>query len=183
MTLAGTLIQLEPRPQGSKSFLSNLRKNGLIPGVIYKKGMAEQILVSAAQLPKEHTRSTVVKVVYKSKERSVLMREVQTHPLTGAPLHFDFQEVESNDKVRVHVPLKFVGLTREQEKEGLFSVQVRYLEVVGSISNLPSSIEIDVSQLKGGQSVQLLDVPMPKGIVVRTGKGKNVALASIVKIV
>ena len=87
-----------------------------------------------------------------------------------------------NDKVRTHVPLNFVGLTREQEKEGAFNIRVRYLEVRCLLSKLPRAIDVDVSQLRADQSVQLFDLKLPKELYVKTGKGKNVALASIVKI-
>ncbi|WP_161597783.1 50S ribosomal protein L25 [Fluviispira multicolorata] len=182
MTLENIVIHAQVRESASKSTVRKRRQSGLVPGVLYRKGTATQIAISASNLPKEHTRSCVVKLVLNDEEKSVLMREVQVHPITDKPLHFDFQEVQANDVVRTHVPLNFVGLTREQEKEGAFNIRTRYLEVKSKLSNLPRSIEVDVSGLKVDQSVQLHDLKLAEGIVVRTGKGKNVALASLVKI-
>ena len=110
------------------------------------------------------------------------MREVQVNPLNDKPIHFDFQEVEPNDLIRTHVPLNFSGLTREQEKEGSFSIRTRYLEVKAPLSKLPKQIDVDVSGLKAEQSIQLHDITLGEGIVVRTGKGQNLALASLVKL-
>jgi large subunit ribosomal protein L25 len=110
------------------------------------------------------------------------MREVQVNPLNDKPIHFDFQEVEPGDKVRIHVPLHFVGLTREQEKEGHFSVRTRYLEVKTTLELLPKHIEVNVGHLKVEHSVRLHDLSLPHGVVVRSGHGKNIALASLVKV-
>ncbi|BBH52216.1 50S ribosomal protein L25 [Fluviispira sanaruensis] len=182
MTLENIVIHAQVRESASKSAVRKHRQSGLVPGVLYRKGTAVQIAISSSNLPKEHTRSSVVKLVLNGEEKSVLMREVQVHPLTDKPLHFDFQEVQENDVVRTHVPLNFVGLTREQEKEGAFNIRTRYLEIKTKLANLPRSIEVDVSGLKADQSVQLHDLKLAEGVVVRTGKGKNVALASLVKI-
>ena len=74
------------------------------------------------------------------------------------------------------------GLTREQEKEGSFSIRTRYLEVKAPLSKIPKQIDVDVSGLKAEQSIQLHDITLGEGIVVRTGKGQNLALASLVKL-
>ncbi|MES2615853.1 MAG: 50S ribosomal protein L25 [Bdellovibrionota bacterium] len=182
MTLENTTIQAELREMSSKGKLKKGRSKGSIPGVIYHKGKSTPITVLESNLPKKHTHAGVVKLVVNGAEKTVIMREVQVDTLTDKPLHFDFQEVSPEDKIRTHVPLNFVGLTREQEKEGAFNIRVRYLEIRTKLSKLPRSIDVDVSQLKAGESVQLFDLKLPKDLFIKTGKGKNVALASIVKI-
>ena len=170
------------RGDASKGTVRKQRHSGLVPGILYKKGVSTKIEIAVSNLPKAHTRSSVMKLVLDGVEKTVLMREVQVNPLNDKPIHFDFQEVEANDLIRTHVPLNFVGLTREQEKEGSFSIRTRYLEVKAPLSKLPRSNEVDVSGLKAEQSIQLHDITLGEGIVVRTGKGKNLALASLVKI-
>lgn len=175
------VIEGQLRPVSTKKSLKENRAQGLIPGILYRKGQSTAISVPAANLPKEHTRTNVVKLVLEGKQKNVLMREVQVDTLSGKPIHFDFQEVENEDKVRVHVPLEFVGLTREQEKEGAFNIRVRYLEVQTLLTNLPTSIKVDVGGLKAGESVSLRDLKTPN-MTIKTGRGQNVALASLVKL-
>lgn len=182
MSLENIIIQAELREQSSKGAIKAGRKNGSIPGIVYHKGKSTPISVLTSNLPKKHTHTGIVKLVVNGAEKTVLMREVQVDPLTDKPLHFDFQEVSQNDKIRAHVPLNFVGLTREQEKEGAFNIRIRYIEIRTLLSKLPRSIDVDVSKLKAGESIQLFDLNLPKDLYVKTGKGKNVALASIVKI-
>jgi large subunit ribosomal protein L25 len=183
MTLENVTIQAELRNSSSKSALKKGREKGAIPGVLYHKGSpSTPISILASNLPKKHTHTHVVKLALNGAEKTVIMREVQVDALTDKPLHFDFQEVSPEDIVRVHVPLNFVGLTREQEKEGAFNTRIRYLEIKTPVSILPGFIDVDVSKIKAGESVQLFDLKLPKELVVKTGKGKNVALASLVKL-
>lgn len=182
MTSENIVIHVESRNKSSKGALNKLRKNGVVPGVLYRNGVATQINVPLANLPKGHTRADQVKLVLDGAEKSALMREVQVDPLTDKPIHFDFQEVTENDVINVDIPLQFVGLTREQEKEGMFTPRVRSLKIKSAVSKIPHSIDVDVSAIKGGESVQLFDLTLSKDFKVLTGKGKNVALASIVKI-
>ncbi|APJ02995.1 50S ribosomal protein L25 [Silvanigrella aquatica] len=182
MSLENTVIHATARGDASKGTVRKRRHSGLVPGILYKKGDSTKIEIAMSNLPKAHTRSSVMTLVLDGAEKTVLMREVQVNPLNDKPIHFDFQEVGSNDIIRVHVPLNFVGLTREQEKEGAFNIRTRYLEVKAPLSKLPKAIDVDVSGLKADQSIQLHDITIGEGITVRTGKGKNLALASLVKI-
>ncbi len=182
MTLENTIIQAELREKSSKGEIKKGRVSGTIPGVLYHKGKSTPIAISESNLPKKHTHTSVIKLALNGAEKTVIMREVQVDTLTDKPLHFDFQEVASGDKIRAHVPLNFVGLTNEQKKTGAFNILMRYIEVKTSLSNLPRIIDVDVSKLNAGDSVQLFDLNISKDILVRTGKGKNVALASLVKI-
>lgn len=182
MTSEHTVIHIESRAKNSKGAICRLRKTGVVPGILYRNGTSSQINISVANLPKGHTRAALVKLVLDGSEKLALMREVQVDPLTDKPIHFDFQEVTQDDVVNVDVPLQFAPITREQEKEGTFSIRVRSLKVRTKVSQLPQFIEVDTSKLKGGESVQLFDVALPANVKVITGKGKNVALASIVKI-
>ncbi len=182
MTAETIVIQATKRGDASKGTVRKQRHSGLVPGILYKKGVSTKIEIATSNLPKGHTRSTVLKLVLDGVEKTVLMREVQVNPLNDKPIHFDFQEVEANDKVRIHVPLNFIGLTREQEKEGAFSIRTRYLEVKAPLAKLPKVIDVDVSGLKVEQSVHLHDLTLDKEVSVRTGKGQNLALASLVKI-
>jgi len=175
-----TIIHATPRTETSKHANRLVRINGFVPGTLYSKGNAATISVKASSLPKGHTRARVIQLDLDGTIKSVLMREVQINPLNDQPTHFDFQEVSPTDKVRVSVPLDFIGFTREQEKLGTLGPLVRSLNVVTTTTDLPSSIPVDVSSLQAGESVRLFDLKLPKNLSVRTGKGQNVALVSLV---
>lgn len=181
-TQTTTTIQAEVREFANKRANRELRLKGFVPGTLYSKGNAEKIAVKISSLPKGHTRAQAVTLDVSGSAKNVLMREVQVNPITDEPIHFDFQEVSANDRVRVSVPLEFVGLTKEQEKAGTLGPLVRYLDVVTTLNNLPASISVDVSKIGAGESVRLFDLDLPSTLKVRTGKGQNVALVSLVPV-
>jgi large subunit ribosomal protein L25 len=121
-----------------------------------------------------------VKLSVGNAQKSVLMRDVQVDPLTDAPQHIDFQEVAPNDVVNVSVPLNYVGLTREQEKEGSFKVLLRSIEVVSQVSKIPVQIDVSVAHLKVDESAHLSDLVLPEGVKAKAQK--SLALASLVKL-
>ena len=173
------VIKAEKRDVTSKGALRSLRKSGVVPGIVYGKSGAVAIAIHAKLLPKGHTRTKLVTLDVDGAARSVLMREVQVDPLTDAPLHFDFQEIENSSVVTIKVPLEFVGLTREQEKEGSFKVLLRSLECKVAVNALPSSLQVKVGHLKVDQSAHVSDIEIPANVKVIAKK--NLALASLVK--
>jgi large subunit ribosomal protein L25 len=173
-------LKVSPRTLVSKGQIKALRKTGVIPAVVYGKKGTFPVSVDFKALPKGHTKSAMITLDVEGKHRSVLMKEVQVNPITDLPLHIDFHEVEGSDVVKVYVPLEFVGLTREQEKEGSFKILLRSIEVAGKAASLPLSLKVNVGQLKVDESAHLTDVEMPTDLKVFAQK--SLALASLVKL-
>jgi large subunit ribosomal protein L25 len=178
--LSEVVIKAEPRAGSSKGSVQKLRKSGTVPAVVYGKSGVFPIQVGVKSLPKGHTRTQLVHLEVEGAKKTVLMREVQVDPLTDLPIHIDFQEVAASDVVKTKVPLEFVGLTREQEKEGSFKILLRSLEVKGQVSALPATLKVEVGGLKVDESAHISNVTVPDGVVVRAAR--NLALASLVKL-
>jgi large subunit ribosomal protein L25 len=179
MSVENIVIPAQMRALSTKGSTRKLRLEGNVPAVVYGSGKTHNISVAVKALPKGHTRSNLIKLDVEGKTLSVLMREVQVNPLTDAPTHIDFQEVKADQVVTVRVPLEFVGLTREQEKEGSFKTLIRSLEVQAPAAKLPSTLKVKVGQLAVDQTAHISDVELPEGIKLRSRK--NLALASLVR--
>jgi len=177
--LSDVIINAQSRDTVRKSDVKTLRKNGQIPGIIYGKSGNKTISISAKDLPSGHTRSKIVKIAMDSDTTSVLMREVQVNPLNDSPVHIDFQEVSPETVVKVKIPLQYQGLTKEQEKEGSFKILLRSLEVKAPAQALPSSIDINVSEMKIDETIHISDIQIPSDVKVTAVK--NLALASLVR--
>ena len=108
------------------------------------------------------------------------MREVQVDTMSQDVLHIDFQEVKPDEIVKVRVPVSFVGLTREQEKEGSFRVHVRSIPVQCKVKDIPDAIEVNISHLKVEGSSYLGDIVLNSN--VRIKGQKNMALATLAKL-
>ena len=96
----------------------------------------------------------------------VLARDIQTHPVTDFVQHIDFLRVTKKTKIAVDIPVTFInedqapGLT---EESGILNV-VRYdIELNCSATNIPDTIEADLSGLNIGDSIKLSDVTLSEG--------------------
>ena len=165
----------------SKGKTRALRKEGVVPAVIYGRNTAPvSIQIAVQALPAGHTRSQVVQIDLEGKSRTALMREVQVHPLKDHVVHIDFQEVAPDEVVNLRIPLNFVGLTREQEKEGSFRIHVRSIPVRCKVKDAPASVDVPIGHLKIEDSSYLGDVNL--GDSVRIIGQKNMALATLAKL-
>ena len=182
MTQDAIHIKAINRSEINKPHIRSVRKSGYVPAVVYSHGKSLPIAVLKSDLPKSgHTHLNLVTLDLEGKAQKVLMREVQIHPMSLEVLHMDFQSVEPSDVVRVNVPLAFGALTVEQQKLGNLKKSMRSIEVRAIFSNIPKSISIPVDHLKDNESVRLHDIEIPKDLQVKTGRGKNVVLATLSK--
>lgn len=178
--MSNIVIKAEPRALQSKGLVRKLRESGYVPGVIYGRNGTQTIQMAVKSLPKAHTRTQLVTLEVEGATKTVIMREVQVNPLNDRPEHVDFHEIGENDVITTSVPLEFVGLTREQEKEGSFKILLRSLKVKAPASKLPASLKVNVGRLKIDESAHIADAEVPEG--VRVNAHRNLALASLVKL-
>ena len=95
----------------------------------------------------------------------VIPKEVQRHPVTGAPLHADFLRVSAESELQVPVAVVFLN---EDEcpgirEGGVLSVVRHEVELVCLADSLPESISADLSGLGPGDSIRITDLAMPEG--------------------
>jgi large subunit ribosomal protein L25 len=112
------------------------------------------------------------------KESYAVLKETQTHPLTGRVTHVDFYEVALGRKFRVEVPVRIKGKALGIEMGGVLEVVTRSLEVECTPDHVPEFLELDVTALGIGDSLHLADVQFPEG-VVPTEKDLRMTLAAV----
>lgn len=171
------VIKADQRTDTTGSTTTKLRKEGMIPGTVYGKSGVANIAVPAKTFPAAHTLSKTLTLDLGSAKKTVLMREVQIDIFSTNPIHVDFQEVSPSDVVLCQVPVEYIGLTKEQEKEASFKVLLRNIKVKGPVSKLPEKFVVDVGHLKSGESVHGSNLDLPEGVKLRVSK--TVALASL----
>ncbi len=112
------------------------------------------------------TNSSIRKIIYTpnvylidlnvgGKSVKAIMKEIQFHPVTDNVLHIDFLEVFEDKPVVVEIPVKLTGLAEGVKAGGKLSLEMRKLRVKGLYANIPEHIEIDVTSLQLGKSVQV----------------------------
>ena len=164
-------LSVEARGDRGKGAARRLRRAGKVPGVFYgPKSTATPIAVDrknfaahVANLEGSHL------IRFESpatdlQQRVALVREIQHHPVTGGILHVDFYEVDLTRRLRVTVPLHFVGKAKGLADGGILQPILREMEVECLPSDIPQYIEVDVTTLAIHDAVHLADVPMPTNV-------------------
>ena len=98
-------------------------------------------------------------------DKVALVKELQFHPVTGEVLHADFYEVDLSAKIRVKVPLHFVGKAAGVVRGGILQPIVREVEVECLPMDIPEFFNVEVSELDIGDSLHVTGLAMPEGVV------------------
>ena len=134
--------------------LKSLRSEGLIPGVVYGKGIPS-LLVSVSDLEftkmfKQAGENTLISLkVDDQSVRSVIIQDVSVDPVKENLIHVDFYQVKLDQKVKTEVPISFIGESRAvKDLGGTLIRQLQTVEIESLPTEIPHEIEVDISSLK-----------------------------------
>lgn len=134
--------------------VKDLRKEGIIPAVIYWKALETPLHVCAPKLQLIRTyeaawMSTPVEITGDGINQLVLFQKIQVDPVTDRLLHVEFLAVNKDQKVSAEVPVILTGVS-PFEKTGLWRVQVvmQTIQVTALPLDLPHNIAVDVSHIE-----------------------------------
>ncbi|WP_457671544.1 50S ribosomal protein L25/general stress protein Ctc [Thiolapillus sp.] len=166
-------IQAVARNDGGKGASRRLRREGLVPGIIYGGGKDPEMIATAHNKLLQHLEheafySSIVEVEVSGKKQRVVLKDLQRHPAKPFILHFDLQRVAATDRIKMNVPLHFIG---EEDTPGIkaggtISHALVDLEIICEAQNLPEFIEVDVSGMEVGDMLHLTDIKLPQGVEI-----------------
>ena len=154
------LLSGSPRENVGKKDAKKLRKEGLIPCVIY--GGKEQKFFSVKE--KDFTKIIHSPEVYAFEldiagtKTMATIKEMQFHPVKDVTLHVDFLEVIEGKPVVVSLPVSIVGTSPGVLRGGKLHKKLRRLTVKGLLNNIPEKITVDISPLDIGNSIRVKDI-------------------------
>lgn len=170
------------RKAGDK--LIDIRKEGRIPAVFYGfKKETTSITVDMNAFKKvwrEAGESSQVTLETPDGEVATLIHDLQTDPVSGAPIHVDFLAIDTNKAVTVNVPIEFEGIS-DAVKDGLGTLaKVMYeIEISALPKDLPQELRVDLSVLKTlDDQIHAKDVVLPSGVTLVTSPDEVVALVT-----
>jgi large subunit ribosomal protein L25 len=182
--MASAQLRVSPRSTTGKGAARTLRRDGLIPAVIYGHAREPQSLaIEQRELERllSHiaAESTVIELSMDGTTARTLIREIQRHPFKRQILHVDFQELVAGEKVTVNVPIVLVGTPEGVRAEGgILDQTMRELAIHVDPSDIPSHIDVDVSALTIGKSVHVSDLNLPEGVEVLDEEDATVCVVS-----
>jgi len=167
-------IKTEKREERGKGSARSLRRNSMIPAVLYRGGASTPIKFSKKELT-QFVNSTggkqmMVTLQFADGESKLaLMKEFQLDPVRGELLHADFFEVSLKEKLKVPVRITTVGEPIGVKRDkGILQFLFREIEVECLPDKIPSNIEIDISELEIGQSFHVRDIKLADDIKILT---------------
>lgn len=171
--MAHAELVVSQREGTGKGSARALRRQGLVPGVVYGKGMEPcPVAVDPKALGKaiatESGWNTLINLKGEGAfaGKVVILKDMTVHAIRREPLHVDFHAVDMKKKVHVMVPVHAVGKSAGEKIGGSLEVVRHELEVHCYPDNIPAAIEIDVTALSIGDVVHIEDVQLPAGVEV-----------------
>mgnify|MGYP006279925583 CR=1 FL=1 len=160
-------VPVQQRNTFGSSAARRLRRDGLVPLVVYSRG-DEPVPLALTGVEAErlsHHHGMVALEVEGSQEvTNAIVRDVQVHPLSQHILHVDCLGVRADEEISVNVPLEAVGEAPGVGEGGILDQLHHDIEVTCLPGNVPESIAVDVSGLGMNESLAIGDLPVIEGI-------------------
>ncbi len=157
-----TVLSVTKRETGHRSTLTQLRKGGAIPAVIYGYKLdSTPISISAKEFKKsiqKNGQNSVFSLDLEGKKVNVVVSEVQQCSLKDEVNHVDFLAINMAEELEADVPIKLVGQSVGVSEGGILMQPNLELKVKVKPAELPDSIEVDISSLKVGESLTVAEI-------------------------
>ena len=178
-------LEANLRPEASKGKNNILRKQGLVPGILYGgEEKNELISISKKQLKvlldQENFLSNVLKIKIKDKEINVLPREVAFDVVTDEPIHIDFLRMVAGRKITLEIPVRFINneLSPGLKRGGVLNIVRRKVELKCPTEKIPNELVVDLEGLDIGASIKISAINLPEN-VTPTITGRDFVIATV----
>jgi len=148
-----------------------LRRQGLIPGVLYGRERPVAITIGERDLrvalTGESGANAVLDVVVDGgTAHASVLKDYQRDAVRGSITHVDLQEVRLDQPIHATVPVQVTGEPAGAKLGGVFTQAVMEINVEALPLEVPASVEFDASELGLGESVQLGQIELPAGVTL-----------------
>jgi large subunit ribosomal protein L25 len=177
-------IIAEAREGQGKGAARSLRREGMVPAVLYREGRAQSLKLSRKELSKLINtikgEQVMVNLQFAGGEKKLaLLKDYQVDPIKGDLLHTDFFEVSLTEEVRVTVHVVTTGEPIGVKRDaGIVQHVLREVEIECLPDKIPGRIEVDITPLEIGQAFHVSDLKFEEGIEVLTDPGDVIVTVS-----
>ncbi len=161
-------MNVKTREKTGKGASRQLRREGLIPAVIYGKDIGSQPLIVDPEdiKGKLNTNAIIDLKLDDEKEEIAMIKDYQRDVIKDKIIHVDFQQIFMDEKISVSVPVNIVGTALGVQEGGVLQQLMREIEIDALPSEIPDEVDLDISELDVGDSLQVKDIDFPGGIDV-----------------
>jgi len=168
---ADSTITLTPREPAHSRATRRLRREGLVPGVIYGgDAEPESFAVDAKVLRNAlHAAGAVLEVTIEGgKQDNVVVKDIQRHPVRGEVLHVDLLRVRMDVAIHATVTLELTGGEEAPgvKEGGVLTQEMRELHIEALPGDIPDVITHDVSGAEMQATIHVSDITAPQGVTI-----------------
>lgn len=164
-------FEAQEKTSTGKGAARQLRREDKVPAVIY--GNNESSVMISLPLNKFNTeykkggiRTKLIEITLNGKTITTLPKEIQLHPVTDMPEHIDLLRIGKDTIVQVAVIVKVLNSEKSAgvKRGGVVNMVHREVLLACHPSNIPHSIDVDISELDIGQNIHMSQIQLPKGV-------------------
>ncbi|HVY97404.1 MAG TPA: 50S ribosomal protein L25 [Solirubrobacterales bacterium] len=184
MADARTTLKVDPRPEFGSRTSRRMRREGLVPGVVYSGGSE----ATHFQVSERDVRSVIAEgaalfdlSVDGGKARPVVVKEQQLHPVKGTLRHIDLQEVKLDEAIHAEVVIELEGVDDAPgvRASGVLEHVTREITVEALPTDIPDRITVDVSAMEINDTMQLSAVTPPSGVTFLVDDPDEITIATL----
>ncbi len=182
-------LKTTSRTQVGGNSAKRYRKSGQVPAVIYGESGEKHLLINnkdlAVALKSVAGKAVLIEMTFDdgTESRYAMLKDVERHPISEAPLHVDFVEVVRGKPMHAVLPLHFTGEAYGVKNEnGVIEIHEHEVRVKCRPRDLPEMIVIDVSNLKVGEGIHLKDVKAPEGVEFTSDLEDLLVTCNVIKV-
>ena len=164
-------LKAELRNRGGKGSARELRRNGMVPAVIYgdKQAPLSIALNYKDVYYKIHGggfKTTIATIVVDGKKIQVLPKDYQLDPIRDFPIHVDLLRVSKNTQVTVQIPVRFINEEKSAgiKRGGVLNIVRHEIEAIVAAASIPDAIEVDLEGTELGDTIHVSSVKLPEGV-------------------
>jgi len=159
--------EIKANKRDIKENITQLRRAGKIPGVIYgHKENTKHILVDGEilkdLLSALRSESTLINVRYGKEKLECVIKEVQRDILTSRIIHIDFHHIHRGEKITINVPIVLEGSSKGVKEGGVLDFVTREVEIECLPKDIIDEIKIDVSNVEIGDTLHIRDIDIDR---------------------
>ena len=169
--MAKSVLNVETRVRTGKGGSRKVRQDGLVPAVVYGKGVeALNLRLDPKALQKAVATEAGWNTLITLKGNGpfdglvVILKDMQINAIHRNPMHVDFLAIDLNKTLAVMVPVQPVGKSKGEIEGGTLQLVRHEVEVYCLPTNIPTSLEIDVTALNIGEVVHIDELSLPEGV-------------------
>ncbi|HXQ16388.1 MAG TPA: 50S ribosomal protein L25/general stress protein Ctc [Caulobacteraceae bacterium] len=168
--MAEIVLNVEVRDRAGSGASRAVRREGKVPGVLYGgKDAPVAIAIKQSEFRKAlytgKLLGHLVTLRYGKETQPVIAKDVQFHPVTDEPTHFDLYRVDTHQLVRIAVAVHFRNHEASPgiKRGGTLNVNLHELELMVPADRIPEELVVDLTGLDIGDAVRAADIVLPEG--------------------